>query len=522
MLDDILRRIRGMGEADKQELSRVVAQATGTRPWIPNVGPQTQAALSLADILLYGGQAAGGKSDALLGLAFTEHRRSLILRRHYNDLGALTERAIQINGSRDGFNGSAPPKLRTADGRLIEFGACARLGDEQNWQGQPHDLIGFDEAVQFLEAQVRFLLGWLRSEDEKQRTRSVLATNPPITADGDWIVGMFRPWLDLTHPSPAQPGELRWFVTDPDGKDFEVPGPAPYQFPGQPRPVTPMSRTFVPAKLSDNPYLVRTDYGAKLDALPEPLRSAVRDGNFMAARADDDRQIIPTQWVIEAQNRWNPDGWRGLMMTAQGLDIGAGRDETVLASRYGGWYAPLETVKGEIAKDPAHAASLVIRHRKHGCPIVVDVGGGFGGASLVLFKENGIECRQFNGAATSAERTKDGALQFVNKRAEAWWRFREELDPGQEGGSAIALPPDPQLRADLTAPTWELKTRGIQVESKEDIKKRLGRSPDRGDAVVMALSEGNKAAVRALRRGGNSGPTRSNVGYAAVKRHRAR
>jgi len=59
----------------------------------------------------------------------------------------------------------------------------------------------------------------------------------------------------------------------------------------------------------------------------------------------------------------------------------------------------------------------------------------------------------------------------------------------------VALPPDPELRADLCAPMWTLTPRGILIESKEDrvtetgvkvsgIKSRLGRSPDKGEAVV--------------------------------------
>jgi hypothetical protein len=52
------------------------------------------------------------------------------------------------------------------------------------------------------------------------------------------------------------------------------------------------------------------------------------------------------------------------------------------------------------------------------------------------------------------------------------------------------LPPDPLLLADLTAPTFEITSRGIKVETKEEVIKRLGRSPDRGDAVVMANIEG--------------------------------
>jgi hypothetical protein len=63
-----------------------------------------------------------------------------------------------------------------------------------------------------------------------------------------------------------------------------------------------------------------------------------------------------------------------------------------------------------------------------------------------------------------------------------WWQFREALDP--KTGKNIALPPDSALKADLCTPLWKLSAQGIQIESKEDIIKRLGRSPDRGDAVV--------------------------------------
>jgi hypothetical protein len=265
----------------------------------------------------------------LINPALTDLGRSAVntelLVEHLDDtnLGALTERAIEINGGRDGYNGSAPPLMRTNDGRYIQFAGCQRLGDEQDWQGHPFDLKVFDEATQFLELQVRFHLGWLRSTAPGQRVRAVLGTNPPIDAQGDWIVGMFRPWLDVTHPKPAKAGELRWFVTAPDGSDLEVDGPNPIDLPGAREPVVPMSRSFIPAKLSDNPYLINTGYQAKLDGLPEPIRSAVRDGNFMAARADDEFQVIPMAWIMAAQARWQPDGWRGHAMTAAGLDIGA-------------------------------------------------------------------------------------------------------------------------------------------------------------------------------------------------------
>ncbi len=494
-IDSLIARLALLPLADRAAVEAEVMRATSTMAWIPNVGPQTAAYFCPADLLLYGGQGGGGKSSLILGLALTAHRRSLVMRRRYTDLSALTEEAVAFHGSREGYNGSTPPLLRTRDERLIEFGAAARAGDEQAWQGRAHDLFAADEAVQFLESQIRFLMGWVRSTSPEQRCRAVLASNPPLDAVGQWVVGMFRPWLDPTHGRPAEHGELRWYITDPDGKDMEVPDSKPVELGGDV--YTPKSRTYIPARMSDNPYLVKTGYQATLDALPEPIRSAVRDGNFMAARQDADRQVIPSLWIMEAQKRWTPAGCKAEPMTAMALDpAGGGRDTAEIARRHGGWYAEMVSAQGEETADGSKTAGTITSLRRNNCPVVVDVGGGYGGAVTLRLKDNEIPHVKFNGAHGSSRKTRDGTLGFCNKRAEAWWRFREEMDPDQEGGSAIALPPDQELLGDLSAPTFEVRARGILIESKDDIRARIGRSPGKGDAVVMALSEGNRAIER--------------------------
>lgn len=495
-------------------MARAASRALEGQRWIPNPGPQTEAFFSAADLLLYGGQGGGGKSDLLLGLAMTQHRRTLILRRHYTDLGAVIDRAVEIAGPGARLNRSTPPRLRLAagglaGGRLLEFGAAKLAGDERNWQGQPHDLLAFDEAVQFLESQVRFLIGWNRpsgDRDAGQRCRTVLASNPPVAAEGDWIIGMFRPWLDLTHPDPAEPGELRWFVTDPDGKDREVAGPEPVAI-GR-MTLIPKSRTFIPAALGDNPFLVRSGYQATLDGLPEPVRSAVRDGNFMAARRDDEWQIVPTAWVLAAQQRWTREPPAGVPMCAMGVDIAqGGADATVIAARHDGWFAPLVVVPGVKTPLGTDVAGLVLAHRRDGAVVVLDMGGGYGGAAFEHLRNNGIAAVAHKGAEKSQQRSADRQLGFTNRRSEALWRLREALDPAQPGGSPIALPDDPQLVADLTAPRFAVGPNGIRAESKDDIVRRLGRSPDRGDAVVMAWSEGQRALTRAaLARAGRAAP----------------
>jgi hypothetical protein len=491
LLDELISKLDGMSP---EQLQGIASQFELSKPkFVPSPGPQTEAWLSEADILLYGGQAGGGKTALGVGLALCNHRRSLLMRRQGVELQNVIDEAIRFNGTRDGFNGSQPASLKTSDGKLLEFGACKILGDEQSWQGRPHDFLYLDEAVHFLEAQVRFLMGWVRlgsGVPRTQRTRVVLGSNPPVTSDGQWVIPFFRPWLDITHPNPAKHGELRWFVTNPDGKDQEVSGPEPYQFPGQKKPVRPMSRTFIPSPLGANPYLARTDYASKLDALPEPLRSAVRDGNFMASRVDANNQIIPTNWVVEAQKRWEEDGGSKGIMSAIGFDpAGSGPDKATIACRHAGWYAPIVCIDGERKEDGNAIAVEVIKVRRDEAPVVVDVGAGYAGAAIERFRDNGIHFTRWNFGAASAARSLNSNLPFLNKRAEAWWRFREALDPNQLGGSVIALPPDEELKNDLTAPTWDLSSGKIKVESKDDLRDRLGRSPDKADAVILALQE---------------------------------
>jgi len=152
----------------------------------------------------------------------------------------------------------------------------------------------------------------------------------------------------------------------------------------------------------------------------------------------------------------------------------------------------------------------------------VDMGGGYGGAIAMRLEDNDVKPVKFNGAAASSARTRDGSLSFVNKRAEAWWALRQELDPSQEGGSVIALPPDPELRADLAAPRWSLRPNGILIESKDELRKRLGRSPGKGDACVMALALGEQARKKQMRHGTMGTMPTVTVGYAHLKNRNGR
>src|ERR1043166_4955896 len=174
--------------------------------WVPQPGPQTEAYLSEADELFYGGQAGGGKSSLLIGLALTAHRKSIIFRREYGQLRDLLDYSQQVAGQRGRLT-QVPPFLRMDDGRRIEFGAVEYAGDVTKFQGRPHDLKAFYELPQLIESQYRFLIGWNRTTYPGQRCRVVSGGNPPTKADGEWVIRRWAPWLDAQHTPPAAPGE---------------------------------------------------------------------------------------------------------------------------------------------------------------------------------------------------------------------------------------------------------------------------------------------------------------------------
>lgn len=75
LLDDLIGRITGMPADARAQLEKEVMAATAGRFFIPSPGPQTEAYLSQADEVYYGGEAGGGKSALLVGLALEEHNR---------------------------------------------------------------------------------------------------------------------------------------------------------------------------------------------------------------------------------------------------------------------------------------------------------------------------------------------------------------------------------------------------------------------------------------------------------------
>lgn len=473
--------------------------------WVPLPGPQSMAYSSEADIIGYGGAAGGGKTDLACGKALTQHRKSMILRRVGTELTGVIDRLEELIGSKDGFNGQQNIWRLPDRGLQIEFGAVPNPGDERKYQGRPHDLLVFDEATNFLAQQVRFLLGWLRTTIPGQKCQALLTFNPPTNAEGRWVVDFFAPWLDPNFGNPAEPGELRYAASLPadaahpngrdlwvaDGRSFVMEDGQPaYDFdPAAHKPdeiIKPLARTFIPSRITDNPHLLGTGYMATLQALPEPLRSQMLRGDFLAGVEDDPWQVIPTAWVETAQARWKLDPDPGVLHS-MGVDVArGGRDKTCIARRYGDWFAEPVVKAGSETPNGPSVVGLMVGLLRNGAPAHIDVIGP--GSSVYDFAlQQGINAIPMNGASGATDFDKTGQFKFVNRRSELWWRMREALDP--DNGRRIALPPDKTLKADLCAPRYDVRKEGIAVERKEDLIKRIGRSPDLGDAFALALVE---------------------------------
>jgi hypothetical protein len=488
---DVAEALSGLSPAEVAAQVSAAKAVVGHRRFKPLPGPQTDAYFSQADILLYGGSAGSAKSALLVGLAANEHDRSIIFRRESSQTDGLIAFGKEVIGDSARFNGQ-DLEWNWPDGRSLKLAGMQLADDWRKHAGRERDFIGFDEGAEFLEAQVSSIMAWLRAEPGK-RCRVALASNPPRGNDGAWLVEWFAPWLDPQFPRPAQSGELRWAVMA-GGVTVWVDGPGEHVIDGET--YLAMSRTFIPAALSDNPYRNTPEYRARLMSLQEPLRSQLLYGDFNAGKMDGDWQVIPTAWVVAAQQRWRPTPPVGVPMCCIGVDVAqGGADDTALAPRYDSWFAPIEVVPGVDTPGGTEVAGLVVSKRRNNAMVVIDVGGGWGGSAHGHLRGNDIESIPYMGVKVSHNRTSDNQLKFSNMRTEVHWRFREALDPDQPGGSSICLPPDRELLADLTAPIYAVKNGGvIEVEAKDKLVKRLGRSPNRGDAVLMAWHSGAKMA----------------------------
>lgn len=207
--------------------------------------------------------------------------------------------------------------------------------------------------------------------------------------------------------------------------------------------------------------------------------------------ASDEDSAIPLAWAEAAVERWHDWDRAGRPATEGrrilGIDVArSGGDSTVIAHRHGLVITELETHDREDTMQTTARVQAALGEET-GATAAVD-SMGVGGGVVDRLRELRAPVLAYTGAAKTKFRTRDGEWGFTNVRGAAYWRLRELLDPAF--GAELALPPDELLLADLTTPTWDITTGvppRIRLETKDDVVARLGRSPDRGDAVAVAL-----------------------------------
>lgn len=464
---------------------------------MPRPGPQAIAYLSKADELFYGGKVGSGKSDVGLGLGLTAHRKTLFLRKNASLLEEISTRAKELMVPGDAWRGIGNGGiLRTATGRTIQFSGCEHEKDKQKYKGRAHDLKFWDEVVDFPESVYKFVNIWNRSTVCGQRCRIVAASNPPTEAAGEWVIRRWAPWLDPQHPNPARHGELRWFVNTKDGDDLEVESNAKVLVDGEY--VEPRSRTFIPGQML--PELIANGYLGLLSEMDPDLRAIYLHGDFTALRRDGADQLIPVAWVKLANARWERRKAAGFPpLTRTGCDVARGGNAKTALAFFHGSDKDRPTIVKTVAKKgdqtPTGGSVLAMIEENGGrnTDCNVDCTGGYGGSVLDVGKERGgwpnLRSLVVSNATTYHDPT-IGNLRFLNLRAAIMWRVRNLLNPdGGADDTRLALPPDSELLADLTAAKYSSAEGKLKVESKPEMVERLGRSPDKGDSVGYACWE---------------------------------
>jgi hypothetical protein len=149
----------------------------------------------------------------------------------------------------------------------------------------------------------------------------------------------------------------------------------------------------------------------------------------------------------------------------------------VLVIRHGNKVVSISRWQGQDLATLADKVQMALREYQVSKCYVDEIG--IGAGLLDFGRRNGMPLIGVNVARSAMQRKR-----FANLRAECWWRVRELLREGK-----LQLPNDPLLLGDLTAPKYFPDNfQRIALEAKDEIRARIKRSPDTGDALALSYA----------------------------------
>lgn len=268
----------------------------------PQAGPQEWMLESPADIVLFGGQAGGGKTYALLldplrYIKLVPGYEALIVRRTFTQItapGGLLAESKSIYPKAGGVwkpsesSWEFPPY-----GNKIVFAHMQYDHTVLNWQGSAIPTILWDEGTHFSERQITYMLS---------RNRSLCAVQPYMritcNPDADHFLAEWVEWWldDEGYPDYAKAGVIRYFCRLNNTTYWADTPEQLKEDHGHDKLVK--SFTFIPSRLDDNPRLVEAnpEYRANLQALDEVEKQRLLYGNWKV-RADAGK-IFHRDWLI--------------------------------------------------------------------------------------------------------------------------------------------------------------------------------------------------------------------------------
>lgn len=233
---------------------------------------------------------------------------------------------------------------------------------------------------------------------------------------------------------------------------------------------------FIQALPKDNPHLSE-NYIKDLEAIyPKEWVEKYLEGDWNALGGDN--KLIPYPFIEAAINREIVIEDKPIIA----CDPAAfGDDESVIIYGKG---ACVLNIRGDRKQDPMITCGRFTNmYNKHNCKASIIETDGLGVGLWARINESpGVKVHKFQSGSSPIGET--NKKKFYNFKTQAWFHCKQMFEEG-----LVSIPNDPILIRQLSSLTYDIRDSGgkLWVEPKSKMKKRMGSSPDRADALMMLL-----------------------------------